>query len=273
MSYISASEARHIRGLAGTVVKADETRGEVTAFVNRTGVVDRQNDVMVPGCFSKVINEGQSVAIAWSHDITKIVGKVTQLEELMPGDPRIPYMKGSENTGGLLMKALFATATQAGKDAFELVKGGFVKQWSVQFSVADGGEEKDGVGTRFIKLVNELFEVSPVLVGASPATGTLSVKQAFARASELSPAARRENETAERVGIAAADRFIDSLNRERVKRVVVNRMIKDLSSKQDAENEKRLEQEKQMAELYRLNPYGFAQHAGIYHRLRAQGLV
>lgn len=168
----SAAVVRKYLSQNAVTIKTDADRGEVTAVVNTTGIRDKQQDTMVPGCWRKVIAEGQQVAICLSHDVTKIVGKVTSLVELSPGDPRIPSKAGNlGKAGALLMTGALAMATQAGRETFALLKGGFLNLWSVQFTVAQ--DEPDGRGGRQVKLVDELFEVSPVLVAASPGTGTL----------------------------------------------------------------------------------------------------
>lgn len=158
-------------------VKANSDKGEIEAIVNTGNLKDRQGDVMMPGCWAKVIREKQAPAICWGHDVSDVRGKVTYMEELPPGDPRIPAnaIGKSGAASGLLIRGLYAMKTQAGREAFELVKDGFINQWSVQFSVADNGEKRSG-DVREIKEVDELFEVSNVLVGASPMTATTAVK-------------------------------------------------------------------------------------------------
>lgn len=164
----------------GTVVKADRTTGEIVAIANSGNVKDRQGDVMLPGCWRKVIAEGQQPAVCWSHDVSDVRGKVVALEELAPGDNRLPLNRtGGKDSGkasGLLFKAIMAMETEAGRDAFALLKGDFIRQFSVQFSIADDGEKSERDGTREIKLVDQLFEISPVLVGASPGTALLTAK-------------------------------------------------------------------------------------------------
>jgi len=181
----SAALVRKIIELEGTISKLDGDRGEVEALVNTTGVIDRQKDLMSPGCFARVIEEHQEPAICWAHDVKRIVGKVIAMREYMPGT----RPDGAEG-GALWIKAVFALATQAGRDAFELVRGGFVKQWSVQFWNDPADEEQDfRKGIRIVKQVGHLFEVSPVLAGASPATLTLSAKDARSRSPEALPLA------------------------------------------------------------------------------------
>lgn len=165
----------------GWIEKADKATGEVVAVVNTGNVKDLQGDIMAPGCWSDVIAQGQEPALCWFHKIEDIRGSVLGMEELPPGDVRVPLnlksdAKGTGVASGLLIKGQFEMETEAGRDAFVLVKNRRVKQWSVQFDVDEADVEKDAKGDRIIKRVKNLYEVSPVLVGASPGTLTYSTK-------------------------------------------------------------------------------------------------
>src|SRR5437867_3699465 len=121
----------------GTILKADKTTGEIVGIANTGNIRDKQGDTMLPGCWRKCIAEGQQPAICWGHDITDIRGKVVGLEELAPGDNRLPLNRmGGKDMGqvsGLMFKAIMAMETEAGRDAFALLKGDFIRQFSVQF--------------------------------------------------------------------------------------------------------------------------------------------
>lgn len=160
--------------------KSNKVEGIVEGIANVGGRRDLQNDTMAIGCWSRVIASGALPAFCWGHNTADIRGKVTYLEELRPGDPRIRSASGGKaapQASGLFFRAQMAP-TQAGRDAFELLAGGYIKELSVQFSVADGGEESDGRGGRIVKDVLSLYEISAVLKGASEGTGVLSAKAA-----------------------------------------------------------------------------------------------
>lgn len=148
-------ETKHITTRA--VLKADGDEGSIEAVFSTFGIVDRDGDIVEAGA---VLNE-QPVPMVWSHDWTKIIGKgVTSV------DAERAIFKGS-----------FFTQTTAGRDAYETVKAmGDLQEYSWGFRINDADyAERDGQTVRIIKSA-ELFEVSPVLVGAGRGTGTLSLK-------------------------------------------------------------------------------------------------
>jgi HK97 family phage prohead protease len=169
--------------LAGRVLKADGPKGEVLALVN-TGYKDRQRDTLQPGCWQKCIREQQQPPIFWMHDVQQLaLGSVVGLQELRPGDPRIPAIDGKSvaPVGGLLSRIRFAIETSRGHDAFILARDGHVKEWSVQIAVDPANEETDRQGNRVVKEVHQLVEISMVVMGASLGTGTLEAKAALQR--------------------------------------------------------------------------------------------
>lgn len=190
----TAAELKRITGLGGAILKSTGPSGQVTAIVNTGGVRDLQGDTMLYGCWRKVIMEQQKPSVCWAHDVTKILGSVIHLEELPPGSLLLPANQraggGRGTASGLLVRLQMQLKTQAGREAFILLGGEgdppAVRQWSVQFDLDDKGAESDGKGGRNIREVAHLYEVSPVLVGASPDTATLAFKSAFARAAEPS---------------------------------------------------------------------------------------
>jgi HK97 family phage prohead protease len=206
---LSTQDAAAIRkAFEGYILKADAVRGEVTMVANSTNVVDKQRDVVLPGAYRKVIREKQEVVLCWQHDHdpAHVIGKITEMDEWMPGDPRLPASHLEANAGAFVVKALFAMATTAGKDAWELIRGGFVKQWSVCFSTDPAKTERRG-GDNFISEIEEMLEISAVLRGASPGTMTLAVKSAWDRVATMSYGqAERLAETSGReAGLALAD--------------------------------------------------------------------
>jgi HK97 family phage prohead protease len=156
------------------ILKADDARGTATAIVNSTAIVDKQGDLMAVGSWAKVCREQQAVAVCVNHDVGRVVGKVLRLDEWQPGDARLPMAQRAKGAGALVADLQFAMATQAGRETFELVKGGYLRQWSVQFSLST--EPKQDGQVRTIKEVDQLYECSVVLVGASPDTALLAAK-------------------------------------------------------------------------------------------------
>ena len=157
----------------------DESEGVVDAIVNTTGIVDRQKDVVEPGAFRKAIT-GKLPKVVNSHQGAEFLGKVLSMREIMPGDPSLPKSLADRNLGAFAVKMQFNLETQAGREMFSNVKGGYVDEWSFMFTIEDA--QYDAKGIRHIKLIDEIFEVSPVLVGANQATLTLAAKSATLRA-------------------------------------------------------------------------------------------
>lgn len=154
----------------------DGADGIVEAIVSVTNVVDSVNDVIEPGAYKNTLRKRNPKGV-WSHDTNIPVAKTLKVEELMPGDERLPEDLRSQGAGALLVKMQFNLNTTRGRDAFHDVQFfGEEQEWSIGYSVPEGKyavDEKSGI--RFIKSL-ELYEYSPVIFGAAPNTRTLSVK-------------------------------------------------------------------------------------------------
>jgi HK97 family phage prohead protease len=158
-----------VRGLS-------EADGIVEAIVSVTNVVDSVNDVIEPGAYKNTLRKRNPKGV-WSHDTNIPVAKTLKVEELMPGDERLPEDLRSQGAGALMVKMQFNLNTSRGRDAFHDVQFFAEEQeWSIGYSVPEGKSMTDEkTGVRFIKQL-ELYEYSPVIFGAAPNTRTLSVK-------------------------------------------------------------------------------------------------
>ena len=149
-------DTKHITTRA-TFKAGEEDTGRLEAVFSTFGVVDRDGDIVEPGA----IPDGQDVAMVWSHDWTRMIGKgVTRTDA-----------ERAVFDGGLFMD------TDAGLDAYKTIKSmGDLMEYSWGFRILDADfVERDEEYIRVIKRV-ELFEVSPVLIGAGRGTQTLSLK-------------------------------------------------------------------------------------------------
>ena len=156
------------KSFSGTTQALDEATGEIEAIVNSLSVEDLQRDVMHVGCWSAVITDMQAgrkswPSLIWAHEWNLPVGKVVYAEE-----------RGNS----LYIKGRFNLRTTRGRDAFEDVRFGSIKEFSVGFLTNKDGEHYDNKGVRHVTKVAEWPEVSCVLVGASPGTHALSIKAA-----------------------------------------------------------------------------------------------
>jgi 2'-5' RNA ligase len=169
---------------ADVEVRADE--GVVTAIVSVTGIVDDVDDIVLPGAYADTLTKRRP-KVCWHHAWEQPIGRTLHIEELMPGDKRLPAKtpdgKAWPAEAGALVAAMqFNLDSQAGREAFSAVR--FYSEtgeceWSIGYRVPPGKSVKDKAGRRLIREL-ELFELSFVLFGCNDETGTLSVKQAVA---------------------------------------------------------------------------------------------
>jgi len=154
----------------------NDAEGIVEAVVSVTNIVDNVKDVIVPGAYEDTLQKRVPKGV-WSHDTTVPVARTVKAEELSPGDDRLPEHLRAQDAGGVLVKMQFNLNTTRGRDAYEDIKFfGGEQEWSIGYSVPEGGSEMKGDdGIRHIKRL-EWYEYSPVLFGAAPGTKTVSVK-------------------------------------------------------------------------------------------------
>lgn len=144
--------------------------GEFTAVFARFNVVDKDGDVTVKGAFT----EGQEVRISyWGHrwqDLPVGVGRIHSDEEKA-------WVEGK-----------FFLNTQTGREHYETVKSlGSLQEWSYGFDILDSETgELDGKSVNFLKKL-EVYEVSPVLLGAGIGTGTTAIKSADDQKEDTNP--------------------------------------------------------------------------------------
>ena len=155
---------RATKGLRFAVKDADA--GTVTAVFSRFNVRDEDGDVTLPGAFKN----GQRVLIsAYGH--ASWGGALPVGTGVIYADDEKAWMDGQ-----------FFLDTIGGKETFTTIKGtGELQEWSYGYDVLERGDVTDAMRQagvwRVLKSL-DVFEVSPVLLGAGVGTGTLSVKGA-----------------------------------------------------------------------------------------------
>lgn len=147
-----------LRGLKVT----DADQGEVSVLFATLNVIDHDGDVTMPGAFK----QGQEVRIsAYNHASW--------------GPGALPVGKGAIREEGekAIFDGQFFLNTLAGRDTFETVKAmGDLQEWSYGYDILDASPgQQDGQDVQFLKGM-DVFEVSPVLLGAGIDTRTLSAK-------------------------------------------------------------------------------------------------
>lgn len=158
----------------------DPDQGIVECIVSVTGIKDNVDDVIMPGAYEKTL-QARTPKGVYSHDWDKPIAKTLSVRELLPGHKDLPPALNGKawpaEAGALVVKAQFNLNTERGRDAYEDVKFyGDEANWSVGYNVPAGGAKTTN-GVRYIKTM-DLYEFSPVLFGAMPLAGTLSVKSA-----------------------------------------------------------------------------------------------
>lgn len=122
------------------------------------GVVDRENDVTIKGCFSRSLADGLPVA-KYEHGPT--IGK---------------YLDAREDDHGLWLKG-FVPEDPATELVHKLMKIGAVAKMSIGWRPYPGGMSKRADGVRELRDIM-LPEASPVAVPMLPATSIANVKSA-----------------------------------------------------------------------------------------------
>jgi phage head maturation protease len=157
----------------------DASKGIVQALFAVTGNVDRQNDRIVAGAFSKALAAKSSVPVVYAHkwdDLDAVLGKTLNWTELMPGNPELPSDFLGKGMGGVRADVQFEMGVPAGRVAFTHVANKNIRDWSWAFDVAPEGEKSASDGVREIKAIAEIYEVTLALIGANPATTTMAFK-------------------------------------------------------------------------------------------------
>jgi HK97 family phage prohead protease len=142
-------------------VKALDESGVIEGYGAAFGNVDLGNDVIVRGAFAKGIASAKSLpAMCWQHDMSSPIGVWKEI---------------SEDDNGLRVKGQLCLDTQAGKEAYALLKMGALKGLSIGYGVDKGGSSYRKDGVRELKELS-LHEVSLVTVPMNPQANITAVK-------------------------------------------------------------------------------------------------
>lgn len=145
--------------------QVDET-GTFEAHVSTFGNRDRQNDIVMPGAFTRTLKETKGrVPFLMGHNMGRIIGFGTHAEE---------------DSKGLLVRGEFTLESDEGRNAYatarHAAKVGHKLGLSIGYGIADGGaayDERRGVR----KLTDiDLFEYSIAAVPANDRARGMTVK-------------------------------------------------------------------------------------------------
>lgn len=170
----------------GYNLKIDAEAGIVEAIVSTFGVLDYHDDIIRDGAYKKTISErGRSVKVLDAHNLWSVLsalgvnmGMAEVGRDMLPAAVRSEY---PEATGGLWTKTQYLLETPEGLGAFIRLKAGAVDEYSIGYDCMQAEYRQmpnmDGKTTN-VRIMTEirLWEYSPVIFGANPATGTTDVK-------------------------------------------------------------------------------------------------
>jgi HK97 family phage prohead protease len=152
----------------------DEALGIVECFVAGIGNKDSVGDVCLPGAFSGSLKR-RKPRVVWGHNWNEPIGKVLDIYEVGPNDPRLPMKMKRGGIGGLYARVQFNLKSERGKEAFNsVVFFGEEQEWSIGYKTLDAVFDPSQQANMLKEV--ELYEVSPVLHGANQLTGTISIK-------------------------------------------------------------------------------------------------
>ena len=169
------------KGLQEQILDVDTEKKTVKAVWAAMGNIDLDGDVIMPGAFTKTIQERgpQGKNLIWAlidheADLKHAIGKPSELYE--------------EN--GKLIAVTKIVDTELGEDIITMYNEGLINQHSIGFSIPKNKSEiRDGV--RYIKEC-VLYEGSAVLWGANPETPTLGVFKGMNAPAQLNASQRLE---------------------------------------------------------------------------------
>jgi HK97 family phage prohead protease len=156
------------------MVNLDEAEGIVECFVAGIGNKDSVGDVCAPGAFGKSLIR-RKPRVVWGHNWNDPIGKVLDMYEVPPSDPRLPGKMKAAGIGGLYARVQFNLKSEKGREAFANVAFfGEEQEWSIGYKTINAKFDPQMQANILYEV--ELYEVSPVLHGANQLTGTISIK-------------------------------------------------------------------------------------------------
>ena len=155
-------------------ISTNEALGIVECFSAAIGNKDSVGDICLPGCFDASLRR-RKPRVVWGHNWNEPIGKVLDIYEVGPNDPRLPVKMRANGVGGLYTRVQFNLKSERGREAFNNITFfGEDQEWSIGYKTLDAFFDSKKQAN-LLKEV-ELYEVSPVLHGANQLTGTISIK-------------------------------------------------------------------------------------------------
>lgn len=154
-----------------TCKAVDDEQGLIEAYGSVFNNVDQGGDRVQPGAFKRTIQNRQSSVQAgksaflwpmlWQHDQNLPIGG---------------WYEAEEDQYGLRAKGRLVLTTQLGRDVYELIKAGVIREFSIGYEIPSGGSSYDKSGVRDLKEVR-LWEISPVTFAMNDQALLVGVKR------------------------------------------------------------------------------------------------
>ena len=115
----------------------DQAQGVVECFVAGIGNKDSVGDIVISGAFAKSLIR-RKPRVVWGHNWNDPIGKVLEIYEVPPNDPRLPAKMKMAGIGGLYAKVQFNLNSEKGREAFANVAFfGEEQEWSIGYKTLD----------------------------------------------------------------------------------------------------------------------------------------
>lgn len=145
--------------------KLDKAGRTFEGYASTFGNIDSDNDIIMPGAFSKTIKEAfpaNKIKVLWNHDWNQVIGKPSDM---------------AEDSKGLHVRAQVSN-TQKGNDILELMADGVIDRMSIGFWVPQGKKSVNKKGNTEI-FEAALMEFSPVTFPANEQAAITSVSKSM----------------------------------------------------------------------------------------------
>jgi len=141
-------------------VKSMQQDGSFAGYASVFGLVDSQNDVVMPGAFKHTLRKrADSVKLLWQHQVDEPIGVFTSV---------------AEDGHGLYVEGRLLLELQRGQEAYALLKNRAINGLSIGYSVV-AAEYNAQSGIRLITELN-LWEISLVTFPANEEAVVMRVK-------------------------------------------------------------------------------------------------
>ncbi|WP_353276427.1 HK97 family phage prohead protease [Wolbachia endosymbiont (group B) of Villa cingulata] len=166
-------------------IKSIEENGVFSGYASVFNIVDKQNDLILPGAFKNNLNKSQ-IKLLWQHNPSEPIGNITDI---------------CENDIGLYITAHLLFGIQKAEEAYLMLKTGTINGLSIGYIPIEYDVDHES-GARVLKQV-ELWEVSLVTFPANLAAQVINVKNQHNEQEMLARAIEKANSVLTNMCISA----------------------------------------------------------------------